>query len=96
MMFEIFAGLLGIGLALSSAAHAAVLLLVSILVALASLADTLAQEGGGGLWPFIRAWLALAALQLGFVVGVAGKDALRALPRGVSRWRSTTRRDRNA
>ena len=72
------------------------LLLVSTLVALASLADTLAQEGGGGLWPFVRAWLALAALQLGFVVGVAGKDALSALPRGLSRWRTRTRQDRNA
>lgn len=96
MMFEIFAAVLGVGLALSSAAHAVVLLLVSVLVALASLADTLARDGGGGLWPFVKAWLALAALQLGFVVGAAGKDALGALPHGLSRWGSTRRRDRNA
>ena len=96
-MFEIFAFMLGIGLALSSAAHAAVLLAVSLVVALASLADTLARDSdAGAVWPFVRAWMALAALQLGFVLAAGVTDAAEAARASLSRWRTTSRRDRNA
>lgn len=94
MLFQLFALAVGAGLAASTAANAPMLLAASALVVAASLIDALSPGSAGccTLWPYIEAWLSVAALQAGFVAGAYALDVLGAPPVDVSRW--LTRRDR--
>ncbi len=97
MLFQLFALAVGAGLAASTAANAPMLLAASLLVAVSSLIDALAPGGAGccSLWPYVEAWLSLAALQTGFVAGAYALDVLGVAPVDVSRLLSTRDRGRS-
>jgi hypothetical protein len=98
MLFQLFALAVGAGLAASTAGNAPMLLAASLLVAAASLIDALAPGGAGccALWPYVEAWLSLAALQTGFVAGAYARDVFGAAPVNVSRLLTRRGRDRSA
>lgn len=98
MVFQLFALSVGAGLAATTAGHAPMLLAASVLVAAASLVDALMPGGAGccALWPYIEAWLSLAALQTGFVAGAYALDILGLPPVDVSRRGSRRDRGRSA